>query len=194
MVSKTIQYSDGKQEIVDLPIDFAAGTILSITKKRDGGIVASFVGAPGEGYLQLESGGISGLAGDGKIRVKVDITILSACNAAKTMTLYVYGTGAPPYMASLELYGNEIADGTIETGDAQVLGTVGDVWLGISVNEGIYVRIDNAMYSIDSGATWNYTADGNCSSGSFVSDHAYGWVKKEDGVTATFASGGIEIV
>lgn len=193
MVSKTIQYADGRQEVVDLPIDFSVGTLLSVTRKRDGGVVVSFVGAPGNGSLQLESGGISGLGGDGIIRVKMDITVLFACNAAKTMTLFVYGSGPPPYMASLELYGDELTTGTIETEDATVKGTVGDVWLGINVEAGIYVRIDNAMYSVDGGATWNYTADGQCTSGSFVADHDTGWVKTENGLTASFASGGIEI-
>lgn len=193
MATNTVQYPDGRQEIINLPKAFSVGDVVAVTHRRDGGVVVQRV-SPAEilsGSIQLESGGISGAFTT--VRVKLDITVISK-KSYSSITLMCYGSGPPPYAAQITREGSAIVTETLETADATKWGDTGDVYLILSVNAGTHIIIDNAMYSFDSGATWNYTADGNCSSGSFVSDHDTGWVKTEDGVTATFASGGIEIV
>ena len=193
MATNTVQYSNGRQEVVTIPKAFSPGDVVAVTHRKDGGVVVQRV-SPAEilsGSIQLESGGISGTFTT--VRVKLDITVISK-KSYSSITLMCYGSGPPPYAAQITREGSAIVTETLETADTTKWGDTGDLYLILSVNAGTHIIIDNAMYSFDSGSTWNYTADGNCGSGSFVSDHSSGWVKTEDGVTATFASGGIEIV
>ena len=191
LLQNSLQYSDGRVEIVDVPNAFSVGDVVAVTHRRDGGVVVQRVSPVLVGSIQLESGGISGTFTT--VRVKLDITVISK-KSYSSITLMCYGSGPLPYAAQITREGSAIVTETLETADATKITDTGDVYLILSVNAGTHIIIDNAMYSFDSGSTWNYTADGQCSSGSFVSDHSSGWVKKEDGVTATFASGGIEIV
>jgi len=43
MVSQTVQYSDGRQEIINIPKAFSPGDVVAVTHRRDGGVVVQRV-------------------------------------------------------------------------------------------------------------------------------------------------------
>ena len=62
MVSQTVQYSDGRQEIINIPKAFSVGDVVAVTHRRDGGVVVqrvSPVPTPIDGDLFIYLGDVT---------------------------------------------------------------------------------------------------------------------------------------
>ena len=175
-----IRYSDGREEIINVPKAFSVGDVVAVTHRRDGGVVVQRVGSniPSSGLFSMTS---QMALGDYLLNLRVRATIkkYSTGRPASTIQMTFYGYDSDPTYTSVLKSASEFVLNTntiIETSDLLMYSN-GNTRVTFDVAAGCYVIIDNVQYSTDSGSTWFYYTDGNFVNGEFKTNAFEGWVK-----------------
>jgi hypothetical protein len=196
MVSQTVQYSDGRQEIINIPKAFSVGDVVAVTHRRDGGVVVqrvSPVPTPIDGDLFIYLGDVTtGQTLGYTLYIKKHIP--GSQTIYVTFYTYVFesGSGASTsvqkrYSSSADWGAETIANYTsIKTGEAylRIENTYGMV-------AGDYIRIDLIKHkgTFKSGeliTDGSFESNSMNSSGSDTAIPVYGdkntnWIKNKGG-------------
>ena len=180
MVTNTVQYSDGRQEIINVPKAFSVGDVVAVTHRRDGGVVVQRVGSniPSSGLFSMTS---QMALGEYLLNLRVRATIKKYSTGRPTSTIQMtfYGYDSDPTYTSVLKSASELVLNTntiIETSDLLMYSN-SNTRVTFDISAGCYVIIDNVQYSTDSGSTWFYYTDGNFVNGEFKTNAFEGWVK-----------------
>lgn len=180
LLQNSLQYSDGRVEVVDVPKAFSVGDVVAVTHRRDGGVVVQRVGSniPSSGLFSMTS---QMALGDYLLNLRVRATIkkYSTGRPASTIQMTFYGYDSDPTYTSVLKSASELVLNTntiIETSDLLMYSNI-NTRVTFDVAAGCYVIIDNVQYSTDSGSTWFYYTDGNLVNGEFKTNAFEGWVK-----------------
>ena len=182
-VQNTVQYSDGRTEIINVPKAFSVGDVVSVTHRRDGGVVVQRVGSniPPSGLFSMTS---QMALGDYLLNLRIRATIkkYSSGYSDATISMIFYGYDSDPTYTSVLKSASELVLNTntiIETSDILMYSNK-NTRVTFDISAGCYVIIDNVQYSTDSGSTWFYYTDGNFANGEFKTSAFEGWVKSTE--------------
>jgi hypothetical protein len=186
MVSQTIQYSDGRTEIVDVPIMFRPGEWVAVTHKKNGSTIIQRVSPQEDGFVELLSACPVWEAGQ-SIRARAIFSLLSAWRPGVNGLEFsiVCDSGDPSIDTFIITNSDDLS--TITTGDIIPDINATSVWVYVKVWIGAYSRMRTIEYSTDGGATWNYVMDGDLTACVFVDDKNNGWYKVPPGIGASYS-------
>jgi len=184
-----VEYADGRQEKLKLPVEYETDSILSIVKKRDGSVMVSLVGVlePITDFFEMYSG--------------VYLTNGLPCQIRATVTKYQSGEGRAEITFTLSDLGGTCTINTkaknlplntpvVLESNTIISNNPTTTVVDVVIQKGCYVQIDNVQVSEDNGETWLNIVDGDFSNGEFKSDVYVGWVKVEEmGFSAEMVDG-----
>ena len=176
----TLLYQDGRKERVYLPVSYPVGTLLSVSRKNTGQIVAAVASNTKTGIASIISAIPTWSTGQ-NIRVKaVFAEFTQWMENTRGVSLTMAANAGSP--SSTSAYIGSVSElGTIQTGDLEIAYNVTQAWVYIQAHAGAYVTVKNVQYSNDGGVSWSNVTDGDMSAGAFADDMSLGWVDSSDG-------------